>query len=242
MPDFARIYARQEYLTPGAHTTVELIAETVEPDENTTLLDLAAGKGEAAATLAGRFACRIIAVEPFDPFVHISTAKFWFYNLRDLASLVRANGRRLPIRDAAVDAAYCIGGPSLVGLEPAISELVRVTKPGGHVIVSDVVWREKTPQPLGPDWRHWQTQPQISLDEYVALMAGAGLEPDRQHVHPISDWEDYFAPMLEVANEARTGAALDPFFADEVQASVDLDRRATEQYVDYATFITRKPA
>lgn len=242
MADFARIYAKQEYLTPGALTTVEIIADTVKPGENTLLLDLAAGKGEAAATLAGRFACRIIAVEPYDPFVHIATAKFWFYNLRDLASLVRANGRRLPVRDDAVDAAYCIGGPSIVGLEPAIFELARVTKPGGHVIVSDVIWRKKTPDPLGPEWRWWQPQPQISFDEYVALMARAGLQLDRQHPHPLSDWEDYFAPMLEVANEARTGDALDPFFADEVESSVELDRRVAREYVGYVTFIARKPA
>jgi SAM-dependent methyltransferase len=241
MPDFVRIYAKQEYLTPGAPTTVELIAETVQPDENTILLDLAAGKGEAAATLAGRFACRIIAVEPYDPFVQIATSKFWFYNLRDLASIVRANGGDLPVRDAAVDASYCIGGPSIVGLEPAISELARVTKPGGNVIVSDVVWREKTAEPLGPEWLHWQSQPQIFLDEYVALMAGVGLKPDRRHVHSITDWEDYFAPMLEVAGEARTDDAVDPFFADEVESAVDVDRRAAERYVDYVTFVATKP-
>ena len=31
MPDYSRIYARQEYLTPGAAETVELIAEVVQP-------------------------------------------------------------------------------------------------------------------------------------------------------------------------------------------------------------------
>src|SRR5437899_4443054 len=63
MADFARIYARQERLTPGAAETVEIIAQTVQPTERSLLLDVACGKGEAAATLAGRFACRILAVE-----------------------------------------------------------------------------------------------------------------------------------------------------------------------------------
>jgi hypothetical protein len=49
MPDYARIYARQEYLTPGAAETVEIIAETVKPTEGSILLDVACGKGEAAA-------------------------------------------------------------------------------------------------------------------------------------------------------------------------------------------------
>jgi SAM-dependent methyltransferase len=242
MPDFLRIYAKQEYLTPGAAQTVEIIAETVDPDEDAVLLDLASGKGEAAATLAGRFACRVIAVDGFDAHVNIAAAKFWFYNLRDLAFAVRANGRRLPIRGESIDASYCIGGPSLVGLEPAISELARVTKPGGYVIISDVAWRKKSLEPLGPEWRHWQTQPQISFDEYVALMTNAGLDFEREHYHPMSDWEEYFAPMLEVAREAKTGETADPFFADDVESSVELDRRVATEYVDYVTFITRKSA
>jgi SAM-dependent methyltransferase len=241
VPDYLRIYSKQEYLTPGAPTTVEIIAETVQPDESSLLLDMGAGKGEAAATLAGRYACRVIAVEPFDAFVHIATAKFFFYNLRDLATVIRANGRRLPIRDTSVDAAYCIGAPSIVGLDHALRELARVTKPGGHVIVSDVVWRSKSDGPLGNDWKWIAEAEQISLEEYRERIEDTGLTVQRTHTHPISDWEDYFAPMLEVANEARTGAAMDPFFAEEQEATVSLERRAMAEYLDYVTFIARKP-
>src|SRR5687768_16113622 len=77
MPDYPRIYARQEYMTPGAAETVEIIADTVQPTEATWLLDIASGKGEAASTLAGRYGCRIACIEPFDAFVHIATSKFW---------------------------------------------------------------------------------------------------------------------------------------------------------------------
>ena len=118
MPDFARIYAHSDYLTPGAAETVELIAETVRADEESFgyLLDVACGKGEAAASLAGRFACKIVAVDLYDAFIHVAAAKAWFFNLRDLVSVLRADGKRLPVRDAAFDAAYCIGAPSIVGL------------------------------------------------------------------------------------------------------------------------------
>ena len=241
MPDFLRIYSKQEYLTPGAPKTVEIIAETVQPDENTVLLDLASGKGEAAAHLASHYACQIVAIEPFDPFVHVSTAKFYFYNLRDLAQVVRANGRRLPIKDGAVDAAYCIGAPSIVGLDAALRELARVTRPGGHVIVSDAVWRSKPESPLVPEWKWLAEAEQLSAEEYAARIEDTGLKVERTYTHPVSDWEDYFAPMLEVAREARTSQPMDLFFAEEQEATVALERRAVEEFLDYATFVAKKP-
>src|SRR3989304_5893289 len=175
MPDYLRHYAKQEYMTPGAAETVELIAEIVRPEAGALLLEVAAGKGEAACTLAGRFACRVLAVELYDPFVHYAAAKAWHWNLRDLVTVLRADGCRLPLRDAACDAAYCIGAPSIVGLEPCLAEIARAVRPGGHVVVSDIVWRRKAEQPLGPEWG-WvaRAQPRLSADEYAAAVGGGG--------------------------------------------------------------------
>ena len=239
--DYQRIYARQEYLTPGAAATVEIIAETVRPDERTWLLDLAAGKGEAAATLAARYACRIVAVDLYDPFIHYAAAKIWHFNLRDLVTVVRGSGRSVPVRDAAVDGAYCVGGPSIVGVDAALGELARVTRPGGHVVVSDIFWRVKPGKPLGPEWKWIADIEQISIDEYAARIRAAGLVMERIRTHPLSDWEDYFAPMLEVAEEAKRAQPADIFFADEVESTVALERRAVDQFLDYGTFVARKP-
>ncbi len=247
MTDFLRHYAKQEYLTPGAPETVDLIAEAVRPDGHSLLLDVACGKLEAACTLAGRFACRVVAVDIYDPFIQYAAAKLalssvegtWFFNLRDLVAVLRADGKRLPVRAAAFDAAYCIGAPSIVGLEPCLRELARAVRPGGHVIVSDIVWRTKPGPPLGPQWRWvaW-SEPKLSRDEYAAAVQAAGLRVERTHTHSPSDWEDYWRPMFQVAAEAR--AQGDPAFAEEVEAGIDLERRAAGAFLDYATFIARK--
>jgi len=238
--DFTRIYAHSDYLTPGAAETVELIAETVQPSETTILLDVACGKGEAVASLAGRFACKVVAVDLYDPFIHVAAAKAWFFNLRDLVSVVRADGKRLPVRDAMFDAAYCIGAPSIVGLEPCLREMARAIKPGGYAIVSDIVWRAKPDAPLGSEWRWVAQMKQLSLDEYAAAIEAAGLKVERRHVFPRSVWEDYWRPMLQVAQEAKTAQPADISFADDVESGVDLERRAADLYLDYAAFIARK--
>jgi SAM-dependent methyltransferase len=240
MPDYARIYARQEYLTPGAAETVEIIAETVKPTEQSLLLDVACGKGEAASTLAGRFACRVVAVEMFDSFIHHTAAKAWFYNLRDLITVLRADGKHLPQRDGGFDAAYCIGAPSIVGLEECLRELARATKPGGHVIVSDVVWRVKPEAPLGKEWRWLAEMRPITADEYAAAIEATGLGVERTHLHDRAVWEEYWSPMLAVAQEAKVSQPADIFFADEIESDVALERRAVAEYIDYATFVARK--
>ncbi|MDP2674402.1 MAG: class I SAM-dependent methyltransferase [Dehalococcoidia bacterium] len=242
MPDFLRIYARQEYLTPGAAGTVELIAEAVRPAADALLLEVAAGKAEAACTLAGRFACRVLAVELYDPFVQYAAAKAWHWNLRDLVTVLRADGRRLPLRGAACDAAYCIGAPSIVGLEPCLAEMARAVSPGGHVVVSDIVWRRKPEQPLGPEWK-WvaSAEPKLSAEEYAAAIQAAGLRVERVHIHDRSAWEAYWRPMLRVAEEAKTSQPADIAFADELESGVELERRAVEAWLDYATFIARRP-
>ena len=242
MPDYLRTYARQEYLTPGAAETLELIVETVSPGEDALLLDVAAGKAEAACTLAGRFACRVLAVDLYDPFIHYAAAKAWHWNLRDLVTVLRADGKHVPVRDACCDAAYCIGAPSIVGLEPCLAELARAVKPGGHVIVSDIVWRRKPDGALGAEWGEVaQVNPRLASDEYVAAVEAAGLRVERVHTHDRSAWEEYWRPMLQVAEEAKTSEPVDIFFADEIETAVGIERRAVEAYLDYATFLARKP-
>jgi ubiquinone/menaquinone biosynthesis C-methylase UbiE len=239
LPDFTRVYARQEYLTPGAAQTVRMIAERVQPDEDTWLLDMGSGKGEAAATLAGEFGCRILAVERNEPFIHYSAAKFWHFNLRDLVTVLRANGRKLPVRDSTIDAAYCIGGPSIVGLERALGELARATRPGGWVICSDICWRSQ-PGALGKEWDWLATVQQTTAGEYQELLKAAGLTVEDVYTHPREDWEEYFRPMLAVADEAKTTQPADVFLADEIESQVALERRAADAYLDYVTFVARR--
>jgi SAM-dependent methyltransferase len=237
---YLRIYARQEYLTPGAAETVDLVADAARPDASAWLLDVACGKAEAACTLAARFGCRVAAVDRHEPFLRYDDDKVRSRGLDRRVHLIRADGRRLPLPDAAFLAAYCIGAPSIVGLEDCLRELRRAVRPGGVVVVSDVVWRQKPDGPLGPEWQ-WVAglEPRIDAQEYAAVIAACGLTVERVHLHPRSAWEDYFAPMADAAAAER--AAGDQTFADDVEQGIALERRAVDAFWDYASFVARRP-
>jgi SAM-dependent methyltransferase len=238
MDHYSRVYARQEYMTPGAAETVALLAEAARPDASSRLLEVAFGKGEAACTLAGRFGCRVVAVDRYAPFLEYSAGKVRERGLAGRVALLRADGRQLPVRDGDFDAAYCIGAPSLVGLEPCLAELARAVRPGGVVAVSDIVWRTLPDGPLGPEWRWVADFPRISVDQYRAAIEATGLSVETEHIHPRAAWEAYHAPMLLVAADER--AAGDPVFAADVEDGVDIERRAVEAFFEYATFIARR--
>jgi hypothetical protein len=117
---------------------------------------------------------------------------------------------------------------------------VRVTKGGGHVIVSDVVWRTKPQTPLGGEWRWLAEMEPITAEEYGARIEAVGVRVVRTEIHERAVWEEYFRPMLEVAREAQTAQPADIFFADEIESAVALERRGAAEYIDYATFVARK--
>lgn len=241
VPDYARMYAGQDYMTPGAAQTVGIIADTVRFEGNPWLLDMAAGKGTAAATLAGRHPCRIVCVESHGPFVLHSLCAIRRLGLDDRVRVVQASGRQLPVRAGTMNAAYCIGAPSIVGLTAALAEMARVVVPGGRVIVSDITWRDR-PGPLGREWRWVADAAQTTTDQYAAELTSAGLRVSGVTVHGRDAWEEYWQPMLAVANDATTlSGGGDLAFADEVQQIIAMERRAVDAWLDYTTFTAVKP-
>ncbi len=235
---FSRVYARQEYLTPGEPETLDFIADAVRSNRCALVLEVACGKGEAACVLAARTGCRVVAIDRHVPFLHVAGRKVAARRLADVVQLIRADGKRLPLAAATFDAAYCIGAPSIVGLESCLRELHRTVRPGGVVVVSDVVWRNKPEQPLGPEWG-WlaRATERLSADEYRTVLDDCGVNVQTVYLHSRAAWDEYHQPMRAVAADER--ARGEAAFAEEVERGLEVERRGVETFLDYATFIAR---
>jgi ubiquinone/menaquinone biosynthesis C-methylase UbiE len=239
-----RIYARQEYLTPGAAHSVGLIAETCSLSPASRVLEVAFGKGEAACTLAERFGCRVFGVDVHPLAAGYSTAKVRERGLSRLVAFAKGDGKRLPVRSGTFQVSSCIGGPSIVGLESCLQELVRVTKPGGWIAVSDIVWRKKPEAPLGPELQ-WvaDAQPCLAAHEYERLIEENGANVKLTHIYDRSAWEEYYRPMREVIRQTRRDGAGDSealSWADESEQEIVVEEQLTEQFLDYAFFLGQK--
>ena len=234
-----RLYARQEFMTPGAPETVAFVRAALRADRAGAVLEVACGKAEAACLLAAETGRRIVAVDlRARLFLAYAAAKVRARGVADRVHLVCADGTRLPFPDGVFAAGYCIGAPSLIGLEACLGELHRTVQPGGDVIVSDIVWRDRPADPLGPEWGAYAREPvRLSAEDYGVVLARHGFEVATVYRHPHAAWDAYLAPMGAVAAAAR--AAGDDAFAAGVERVIALERRAVAAFLDYATFVTR---
>jgi SAM-dependent methyltransferase len=107
------------------------IGKLLSPVEGGTYLDVGAGTGDDALALAERYSVRVVGVDSSETMVEEALK-------RGLAETQVADARALPFPDAAFDGCWADRVfQHLADPQRALSELVRVTKPGGRVVVAD---------------------------------------------------------------------------------------------------------
>jgi len=134
---FASIARRYDFANHALSMGVDFVwraraAALVKGWAPARVLDLATGSGDLALAL-GR-ACpgaEIVGADFCQPMLLESQKK-------GARRLINADGTRLPFRDAAFDAVtVAFGLRNMASWSAAISEMARVLRPGGHVLVLD---------------------------------------------------------------------------------------------------------
>lgn len=177
---------RTELFGPDFH--LQALCGLLDPDW--TVGDLGCGTGPVSAALAP-FVARVIAVD--------NSAAMLAAARRRLAGAGNVELRRgdleaLPIEDADLDAAtLTLVLPYLPEPERAVAEVARVLRPGGRVLVTDVLPhdREQYRQQLGHQWLGF------SEAQIAAWMTAHGFE--RVRVRPLPAAPDAKGPGLFVA-------------------------------------------
>jgi cyclopropane fatty-acyl-phospholipid synthase-like methyltransferase len=228
-------YLRQDYLTPGALETVDLVREHFAIDASSQILEIAFGKGTTAITLAREYGCRVTGVDSFPGFVAFARKQAEEAGVADKVSFIRGDGGVLPVRDAAFDGAICIGAPSIVGTERCLAAMHRALRPGGMIAVSDWTWRTSTPPPEAVPAS--VKPPFVRTEEYAEAIRNAGFEIVHGEPMPQLVWDNYYAPLRSIIAEVRaeTPDAPDDVIETEVRAY-----DAGGEHWAYSAFVARK--
>jgi SAM-dependent methyltransferase len=127
------------------------------------VLDVASGEGYGSAQLA-QVACSVVGVEYSETTVRSAATNFQRPNLR----YVQGDARSLPLADACVDAVVSFETiEHFDGQEAFLSEIHRVLRPDGHLIISTPDRDIYSPSSAPPNEYHVR---ELSRIEFVGLL------------------------------------------------------------------------
>jgi arsenite methyltransferase len=167
-----------ESFHPGGAKLTERLGEILGLTPRSRVLDVAAGKGTSAIFLANRFGCEIVGVDYSQRNVEEAEAAATANRLSQKVSFQWADAEQLPFPNDSFDAIICeCAFCTFPNKQAGAYELMRVVRPGGEVVLSDLT-REGALASELDGLLAWiaciaDAQP---LSAYVALLSAANLK------------------------------------------------------------------
>lgn len=185
MLDLVRLSPRLLF-PPGDVDLYRQIALLTEMEEGDEVLDVAAGKGVSLEYFVREFGVQGSGVDDDARLVEEAEARSRASGLSEHLQFQRSPSDRLPYRDRIFDVSVGeIGLSAHCDPGDAVRELVRVTKPGGHVVLVQLVYKtsvDRTRQKIIAE--HLGARP-LMLVEWKRLLREAGVEDLHNE-----DWTD----------------------------------------------------
>jgi ubiquinone/menaquinone biosynthesis C-methylase UbiE len=137
-----------EELTEGERLHPDIFRQFAADLRGKTVLDAGAGSGRATFECLRQGAARVYAVDPSPGLLHLLEQKLTSQPSRQQVMPLRGRFDALPLEDNSVDTALSASAftaEPAQGGEPGLAELLRVTRPGGKVVL---IW----PRPADYAW------------------------------------------------------------------------------------------
>ena len=178
-------------LHPGGTALTERLGAMLNLGPETRVLDVAAGRGTSAFTLATRFGCEVIGLDYSQGNIEAAKRDASARGLSRTVSFYCGDAERLPFADGAFDAIVCeCALCTFPNKQSAAAEFARVLRSGGRFGLSDLTRQGHLPSELE------------SLVAWVACIADA---------QPLADYAALFAAagLRTIATEGHNGALVD---------------------------------
>lgn len=132
--------------TGGLAATRDLLA-LCHVDEALEVLEVGCGIGVGTANLARDHRCRVVGIDRSEQMIEWARRRAREHGVEDRLELLVASATGLPFEAGRFDVTYAESVLAFVD-DPALAlcEMVRVTRPGGHVGISESIWT-KPPTP-----------------------------------------------------------------------------------------------
>lgn len=158
----------------------EALLNELKPQVGMKVLDIGSGSGETVLTIAEKVKPigKAVGIDFTPEAIALAKETARKRGLDSITEFYQANALELPLEDNSFDAVISECVVCLIqDKQRALNEKVRVLKPGGRVIMHDVITRASMPDAIRKDPKLYCgcIGGAVSLDEYVEMMKKAGL-------------------------------------------------------------------
>ena len=167
----------KKVIHPGGRKATEELLGLAALALGQQVLDIGCGVGTTAIAMAKRFMVAVTAADVSADMLDRAIANVEAAGVRDRVSVEAADICALPYADGHFDRVVAEAVTMFVDRDQAISELVRVCRPGGLVLATEFQWR----RPPTPEARHaflGEVCPGMlfdTVDDWLARYSSAGL-------------------------------------------------------------------
>ena len=167
----------KQVIHPGGRKATEELLGLAALAPGQQVLDIGCGVGTTAIAMAKRFMVAVTAADVSADMLDRAIANVEAAGVRDRVSVEAADICALPYADGHFDRVVAEAVTMFVDRDRAISELVRVCRPGGLVLATEFQWR----QPPTPEARHaflGEVCPGMlfeTVDDWLSRYSSAGL-------------------------------------------------------------------
>jgi DNA-binding transcriptional MerR regulator/SAM-dependent methyltransferase len=214
MSAFFHIFERMRRQGPGSPaTTLRAFTRICREAVPARILDLGCGSGASALVLAEHCGARVIALDNHAPFLERLRERAQAGGLTNIET--RCASMLAPgFPPGSFDLLWAEGSAYIIGFAHALASWRPLVTPGGHVFVSDAVWRTGHPSPECRQYWQQEYADMTTLNERARQAEALGYTViDRFHF-PESDWAAYVDDLDGRLAEAVAQLGEQPAFAD----------------------------
>jgi 27-O-demethylrifamycin SV methyltransferase len=131
-------------LTDATDALTDQMLALADLHSGLTVLDIGCGTGKAGCRIAAEYDCQLTGISPSTACIKRAAELATSLGLADAARFIPGDGTQLQFADNSFDRVWVMESSHLMDDKPALlGECARVLKPGGRVILCDVMLRTK---------------------------------------------------------------------------------------------------
>ncbi|WP_422137256.1 MerR family transcriptional regulator [Endozoicomonas sp. ALC020] len=237
MIDFMKVYETLERWGPGSEKDT-LKALSLVPEAPADILEIGCGKGLSTRVLIDNTEAHITAIDNEASALARLKERFEKQDISGRLSSVCVSMTELPFESESFDLIWSEGSAYIMGVQKALTQWQSLLRPGGFMVVSDLVWL--TDNPDQEAMAHWQQDyPDMqTISNRLKQMDAVGYDIVDHFSLSRESWDNYSEPLKKRIHDL-SPAMPDSLALKNIETELEIYRKFLGQF-GYQMFVLGK--